>query len=92
MQLYIHVGVAIALGILGTTYSDLGELTKAQELLESSVEINKAINGLRHAGTAIAQTQLGRVMRLAGKLQDAKQILETALETKENVYGMLHPG
>ena len=38
-------GVAIALGILGTTYCDLGELSKAQELLESSVEINKAING-----------------------------------------------
>lgn len=85
-------GVAIALGILGSTYCDLGELTKAQHLLENSVEINIAINGPRHVGTAIAQTQLGRVTRLAGDLKEAREILEAALETKELVQGQDHPG
>lgn len=37
--------MAIALGVLGTSYCDLGELGKARELLESSVEINSAISG-----------------------------------------------
>ena len=81
----------MALGVLGSTYSDLGELSKAQKLLEKSVEINKAVNGSRHVGTAIAQTQLGRVTRLAGNLQEAKRLLETALETKSRVHEENHP-
>ena len=86
------VGVAIVLGILGSTYSDLGELSKARTLLERSVEMNKATNGPQHVGTSIAQTLLGRVTRLAGDLPKARDILETALHTKELVYGEDHPG
>lgn len=52
------IGVAISLGILGTTYCDLGELSKAEELLQKSVDINRKVNGPRHIGTGIAQPSL----------------------------------
>ena len=85
-------GVAISLGILGTTYCDLGELSKAEQLLQKSVDINRRVNGPKHIGTGIAQTLLGRVERLAGKLQSARKTLESALEIKETVHGSDHPG
>ena len=84
--------MAISLGILGATYCDLGELSKAEELLQKSVDINRKVNGPRHIGTGIAQTLLGRVERLAGKLQSAGKTLESALEIKEAVHGSDHPG
>ena len=85
-------GVAVGLGILGSTYCDLGELAKAKGLLEKSVRINQTTSGEHHVGTAIAQTQLGRVVRLNGELLEAKKILEVALETKQMALGRGHPG
>ena len=85
-------GVAISLGILGTTYCDLGKLSKAEQLLQKSVDINRKVNGPEHIGMGIAQTLLGRVERLAGKLQSARKTLESALEIKEGVHGLDHPG
>lgn len=84
-------GKAVALGVVGTAYSDLGKLDKSRELLEKSVQMNKRFHGSRHIGTAIAQIDLGHVTRLAGDLQDAKTILESALETKERIQGPEHP-
>ena len=81
----------MALGVVGTAYSDLGKLDKSRELLEKSVQMNKRFHGSRHIGTAIAQIDLGHVTRLAGDLQDAKTILESALETKERIQGPEHP-
>ena len=83
--------MAVALGVLGTAYSDLGQLDKSRELLQKSVQMNRNFHGSRHIGTAIAQTDLGRVTRLAGDLQEAKTILENALETKEQMQGPNHP-
>lgn len=83
--------MAIALGVLGTAYSDLGQLDKARELLQRSVQMNQDFHGAQRIGTAIAQTDLGRVTRLAGDLQEARKILENALETKEKIQGMGHP-
>ena len=92
MNIVHTLGVAISLGILGTTYCDLGELLKAEQLLQKSVDINRRVNGPKHIGTGIAQTLLGRVERLAGKLQSARKTLESALEIKEAVHGSDHPG
>ena len=83
--------MAVALGVLGTAYSDLGQLDKARELLKSSVKMSSDFHGPFHVGTAVAQTELGRVTRLAGDLREARGILESALETKERIQGVTHP-
>ena len=88
----VTLDVAISLGVLGTTYCDLGELSKAELLLQKSVDINMTVNGPKHIGTGVAQTLLGRVERLAGKLESARKTLESALEIKEAVHGSDHPG
>ena len=88
----ITLDVAVSLGILGTTYCDLGELSKAEQLLQKSVDINVTVNGPKHIGTGVAQTLLGRVERFAGKLESARKTLESALEIKETVHGSDHPG
>ena len=56
-------GMAVAVGILGSTYLEMGEVSKACELLESSVTVNKAVYGQRHSDTATAETQLGNALR-----------------------------
>ena len=88
----VTLDVAVSLSVLGTTYCDLGELSKAELLLQKSVDINMAVNGPKHIGTGVAQTLLGRVERLAGKLESARKTLESALEMKEAVHGSDHPG
>ena len=88
----VTLDVAISLGILGTTYCDLGELSKAEQLLQKSVHINMTVNGPKYIGTGVAQTLLGRVERLAGRLESARKTLESALEIKEAVHGSDHPG
>ena len=90
-RVVLSSGMAIALGVLGTAYSDLGQLDTARELLQRSVRMNQDFHGPQHIGTAIAQTDLGRVTRLAGDLQEARRILENALETKEKIQGKEHP-
>ena len=42
-DIVVTLGVAISLGILGTTYCDLGELSKAEQLLQKSVDINRRV-------------------------------------------------
>ncbi len=56
--------MGVALGILGSTYFEMGEVSKACELLASSVTINKTIYGQKHVDTAIVETQLGNALRL----------------------------
>ena len=58
-----YLGMAIALGILGSTYVEMGEVSKACELFESSVTINKTVYGQKHSDTATVGTQLGNSLR-----------------------------
>ena len=59
----IITGVAIALGILGSTYFEMGEFSQSHDLLNSSVTINRTVYGDHHTNTATAQTQLGNILR-----------------------------
>ena len=53
-------GMAVALGVLGSTYLEMGEVTQACELLETSITINRTIFGQKHPSTCHSRNTAGQ--------------------------------
>jgi hypothetical protein len=84
--------LAAVLALLGAVLVHRGALAETRDVLERSLEIERATHGTApHPQVAFAQARLARVHELAGELTSARELLTAALETLHQTLGEDHP-
>ena len=72
---------------IGTVYTNLGLLSRAQGLLEKATEVARARLGPDHPDTLLAADQLGIVYEQSGLYAKAESLVRDTLERKRRAFG-----
>ncbi|KAJ7798780.1 hypothetical protein B0H13DRAFT_2298002 [Mycena leptocephala] len=86
-----HPNTLWAMGCLVSTYSNLGELPKAEELRVVLVEKQKRLLGDDHPDTLRTMGNLAHTYRRLGKFHKAEELGVVVLEKQKRVLGDDHP-
>lgn len=78
----------MALSVLSLVTSELGRLTRAQELAEEARELASRSDISRRPQSSLAYTATGAVYAARGRLDQARSELEHALEIRRRVLGI----
>ena len=89
---YLHWQIAVTLGNLSVTYSDLGQPQKGIELLQRALEINRHVHNPDHFSVAITLSNLSIAYRHLGDVSKSKELAMEALRKTEATHGHTHPG
>lgn len=84
--------IAVTLGNLSVSYSDLGQSQKSVELLQRALEISKHVHGPDHISVAITLSNLSIAYRRLGNVRKSEEYAKEALQKSEAVHGPAHPG
>ena len=74
---------------LGAAYIDMGQLKKAREILESSLQMHTQVGAVRETPPTLAF--LGALAFRANDERQALTLLERALTLRREIYGAVHP-
>ncbi len=77
--------------VMGTVYSDLGLYSRAQPLLERSVEIRRRVLGPEHPDTLKSMNDLATDLDGSGHYAEAEKLEREALDISRHVLGPEHP-
>jgi serine/threonine protein kinase len=77
--------------LMGTVYRDLGLYSRAQPLLERSVDTRRRLLGSRHPQTLSSLSGLGMVLNLGGRHAEAEKLQRETLDIQRRVLGPEHP-
>jgi tetratricopeptide (TPR) repeat protein len=86
-----HPETATSLGSLASLVTDLGDLTRAQQLQERALAIREKTLGPEHPDVALSLNQLAIIFRAQGDLPAARRLHERALAIRDKALGSEHP-
>lgn len=78
------------LGVLGRAYDGLGDLDRAERLLEESLETYRSVHGDAHADVATAMNSLGNLHLARGRPDAAAALHRQALDIRRDLFGPDH--
>ena len=76
---------------LSLVYQNLGNYTRARELLEAALQSDIANFGEQHPNVAVGQSNLANVYGDLGNYEKARDLLESALQSDVANFGEQHP-
>jgi len=77
--------------IMGGVYNSLGLYSRAESLLEQSVQIRSRVLGANHPDTLRSQDGLALAFYYQGRYADAERLQRQTLEVQRRVLGPEHP-
>jgi eukaryotic-like serine/threonine-protein kinase len=82
---------ATMMQVMGDVYGNLGLYSRAQPLLQESMEIRERVLGPEHPETLRSLNSLGVVVSSQGHYAEAEKLLRESLDLRRRILGPEHP-